>query len=328
MASSVRHGNQESIVLPGQSSNQRIATLQFFSASIAACGAVTVTNPFDLLKTRRQLQNELVRAQILKDVQVEKISLRSVWKWEGVGGVYRGILPAYIYQILMNGVRFAVYEPLRLTVGKEARRVTGAGAWIQVPCNAISGATAGALGAAIGSPFNLIKTRLQSFSPHFATGHQHHYKGVLDAMRKIAGGPEGIKGLYNGVQAAIVRTAVGSAVQLATYDYCKSLATPLGVRTDQIGVHFVAALTSGVLVCTAMNPFDVIMTRLYNQNVKHGERLYSGLWDCGRKTVGTEGFRALFKGFAPHYIRIGPHTLLTLMFLEQVRSVLSPFILD
>lgn len=128
MASSVRHGNQESIVLPGQSSNQRIATLQFFSASIAACGAVTVTNPFDLLKTRRQLQNELVRAQILKDVQVEKISLRSVWKWEGVGGVYRGILPAYIYQILMNGVRFAVYEPLRLTVGKEARRVTGAGA--------------------------------------------------------------------------------------------------------------------------------------------------------------------------------------------------------
>lgn len=311
-----------------QPSNQRLATLQFFSASIAACGAVTLTNPFDLLKTRRQLQNELVRTRKLEGTQVEKISLRSVWRWEGVGGVYRGIMPAYIYQILMNGVRFAVYEPLRLAVGREARRGTGAGDWIQVPCNAFAGATAGALGAAIASPFNLIKTRLQSFSPHFATGHQHHYGGMLDAMRRITGAQEGLRGFYHGVQAAIARTAVGSAVQLATYDYCKGLAAPLAPRPDHIGVHFVAALTSGVLVCTAMNPFDVIMTRLYNQNVQQGQRLYAGLWDCGRKTVGTEGFRALFKGFVPHYIRIGPHTLLTLMFLEQVRSVLSPFILD
>jgi solute carrier family 25 protein 34/35 len=281
-----------------------------------------------LLKTRRQLQNELIKVQKIDAASVEKIGIRSVYKWEGAGGVYRGLMPAFIYQILMNGVRFAVYEPLRLGLGKEIKRVTGAAEWVQVPCNVVSGAAAGAIGAALGSPFNLMKTRLQSYSPHFATGHQHKYTGMVDAMIKIGQSGEGIRGFYHGVPAAMTRTAVGSAVQLATYDFCKSLATPLGLRQDQIGVHFVAALTSGILVCTAMNPFDVIMTRLFNQSAVKGEKLYTGLIDCATKTIKIEGWRALFKGYIPHYIRIGPHTLLTLMFLEQVRAAVKPFILD
>lgn len=313
---------------PKEASPERIALLQFISASTAACGAVTVTHPFDLLKTRRQLQNELIKVQKIDVSAVEKISIRSVYKWEGAGGVYRGLMPAYIYQVLMNGVRFAVYEPLRLALGKEVKSATGGAEWVQVPCNVVSGATAGALGAAMGSPFNLIKTRLQSYSPHFATGHQHKYTGMVDAISSIGRSGEGISGFYHGVPAAIARTAVGSAVQLATYDFCKSLAIPLGLRQDQIGVHFVAALTSGILVCTAMNPFDVIMTRLFNQSAVKSEKLYTGLIDCATKTVKIEGWRALFKGYIPHYIRIGPHTLLTLMFLEQVRTAIKPFILD
>ena len=310
------------------SNHRRLVTLQFMSASIAACGAVTITHPFDVLKTRRQLQNELVAANKLDLSRLEKISLRSVWRWEGVSGIYRGLQPAYIYQILMNGVRFAVYEPTRLFLGKSLIPLTGGQEWIQVPCNVLSGATAGVLGAAIGSPFNLIKTRLQSSSPHFSTGHQHHYRGMTDAMIRIARSSEGLLGLYNGVPAAVLRTAVGSAVQLSSYDFLKEAAVNYaGLRSDNIAVHFAAALTSGVLVCTAMNPFDVIMTRMYNQSAKQGEALYSGLWDCAKKTVKVEGCRALFKGFVPHYIRIGPHTLLTLMFLEQVRAILKPIIM-
>ncbi len=305
-------------------SSKQIASLQFVSASIAACMAVTITHPFDVLKTRRQLQNELIESKLLDVTKTEKITLRSIWKWEGVSGIYRGLQPAYIYQILMNGVRFGTYEPLRLELGREVKRISGAQEWVQVPCNIISGATAGVLGATIGSPFNLIKTRLQSFSPHFSTGYQHNYAGLIDAIRRIYSSPEGISGFYHGISAAMVRTAVGSAVQLSSYDFCKSLALPLGIAQGNIGVHFIAALTSGLLVCTAMNPFDVIMTRLFNQSSVRGEKLYRGLWDCAVKTIRVEGFRAMFKGFSSHYIRIGPHTMLNLMFLEQVRSLLAP----
>ena len=62
-----------------------------------------------------------------------------------------------------------------------------------------------------------------------------------------------------------------------------------------------------------MNPGDVVLTRVYNQK----GNLYRGPIDCLVKTVTTEGVAALYKGFWAQLLRIGPHTILTLMFMEQ-----------
>ncbi len=58
------------------------------------------------------------------------------------------------------------------------------------------------------------------------------------------------------------------------------------------------------------------MSRMYNQ---HGN-LYTGVFDCLRKTVGTEGVLAIYKGFLPHLARILPHTILTLSLAEQTNK--------
>lgn len=63
---------------------------------------------------------------------------------------------------------------------------------------------------------------------------------------------------------------------------------------------------------------DTIMSRLYNQ---HGN-LYSGIFDCLRKTIGTEGVLAIYKGFLPHLARILPHTILTLSLAEQTNKLM------
>lgn len=55
------------------------------------------------------------------------------------------------------------------------------------------------------------------------------------------------------------------------------------------------------------------MSRLYNQN----GGLYRGVFDCLFKTIRTEGFFAIYKGFIPHLTRILPHTILTLSLAEQ-----------
>lgn len=59
------------------------------------------------------------------------------------------------------------------------------------------------------------------------------------------------------------------------------------------------------------------MSRLYNQN----GNLYTGVLDCLRKTVRTEGFFAIYKGFLPHLSRILPHTILTLSLAEQTNKL-------
>lgn len=60
------------------------------------------------------------------------------------------------------------------------------------------------------------------------------------------------------------------------------------------------------------------MSRLYNQN----GNLYSGVIDCLTKTVRSEGFFALYKGFLPHLARILPHTILTLSLAEQTNKLM------
>lgn len=59
------------------------------------------------------------------------------------------------------------------------------------------------------------------------------------------------------------------------------------------------------------------MSRMYNQN----GNLYTGAFDCLSKTVRSEGFFALYKGFLPHLARILPHTILTLSLAEQTNKL-------
>ena len=36
---------------------------------------------------------------------------------------------------------------------------------------------------------------------------------------------------------------------------------------------------------------------------------YSSAWDCVAKTIRAEGVRGMFKGLAPTFVRLGPHTV-------------------
>lgn len=83
-------------------------------------------------------------------------------------------------------------------------------------------------------------------------------------------------------------------------------------------------MISGIAVCVAMNPFDVVSTRLYNQNSK--VPLYTGPIDALRKIFAKEGFFGFFKGLSAHYFRIGPHTVLTMLFWEQAKVFTAKYI--
>lgn len=253
---------------------------------------------------------------------------------EGLRGIYRGIGAAYIYQMILNGCRLGFYEPIRHSV---TSAIYTDPKTQSLGINIFSGATSGLLGAAAGSPFFLVKTRLQSFSPFAPVGTQHKYKNAVDGMRQIYKG-EGVKGLYRGVGAAMVRTGFGSSVQLPTYFFAKRrLVRHLGMEEGP-ALHLASSTASGFVVCVVMHPpgkdviqnfwflmltleIDTIMSRMYNQN----GNLYQGVFDCLAKTVKTEGVLAIYKGFLPHLARILPHTVLTLSLAEQTNKLMRKF---
>lgn len=217
----------------------------------------------------------------------------------------------YIYQMTLNGCRLGFYEPLRLSVNslvltRSPMNTTDPAVrnLQSLPVNIFSGAASGVLGAAAGSPFFLVKTRLQSYSPFLPVGTQHQYKNAADGMKQIYKS-EGIKGLYRGVVPAMVRTGFGSSVQLPTYFFAKRrLVRHLGMEEGP-ALHLLSSTCSGFVVCCVMHPPDTIMSRMYNQT----GNLYGGALDCLTRTIKAEGPLALYKGFFAHLARILPHTV-------------------
>ena len=229
----------------------------------------------------------------------------------------------------LNGCRLGFYDSIRthcnslvlrrsLTHSKDADVRT----FQSLPVNIFSGATSGILGAAAASPFFLVKTRLQSYSPFLPVGTQHHYHNAWDGMRQIYRAQGwGTSGLYRGVGPAMVRTGFGSSVQLPTYFLAKRRLVRWFGMSDGAPLHLLSSACSGVAVCIVMHPPDTVMSRMYNQS----GNLYSGALDCLFRTVRTEGALAVYKGFFAHLARILPHTILTLSLAEQTNRLMRSF---
>ena len=85
-------------------------------------------------------------------------------------------------------------------------------------------------------------------------------------------------------------------------------------------------MIASVVIVLTMTPFDVVSTRLYNQPVceKTGKGLmYDGVLDVFRKILNTEGFVGLYKGLGPHYFRLGPHVVLSLVLWDKFREMIK-----
>ncbi|KAJ1644014.1 Mitochondrial oxaloacetate carrier protein [Coemansia asiatica] len=301
----------------------------WFAGSLASCGAVTFTNPFEVVKTRLQLQGELARAtpNMVKPYHNVAQAFWVIGRNEGIRGLQKGLGPGYMYQIMLNGTRLGFYEPVKNVLYRVFTRKTSDGQKPVIPLNVAAGGLCGMAGAALGSPFFLVKTRMQSASDFAAVGFQHHYKSSIDGLRRIWN-EGGLCGLYRGMDAAMMRAGAGSSVQLATYDHFKAFFSGRlahrGLDGNSMATHFLASMVTGFFVCLVMNPFDVVSTRMYNQKAGaggHGGALYRNPLQCFYKTVSTEGVFSLYKGFLAHYLRLGPHTILMFVFMEQIKAI-------
>lgn len=301
---------------PALQKGRPISTAEGFACGgVAACIAVTVSNPAEVAKTRLQLQGELAKSGTQKVYKNAFDVLGKTYKNEGVRGMQRGLGPAYAYQILLNGSRLGFYEPFRRNINKLVGRRPDE----QLPATAIiAGATSGAVGASLGNPLFLIKARMQAYSPALPVGAQHYYKNSFHALSTIFRA-EGLRGLVRGIDAAILRTSMGSSVQLPSYNITKNFLVSRDILPANSTWSFLASSTvSGICVCLVMQPADTALTRMYNQptvlgpNGKMVGTLYKNPIDCLWKTAKTEGMRGWYKGSTAHFLRIAPHTIITL----------------
>eukprot|EP01089_Gocevia_fonbrunei_P017967 TRINITY_DN5989_c0_g1_i3.p1 TRINITY_DN5989_c0_g1~~TRINITY_DN5989_c0_g1_i3.p1 ORF type:complete len:292 (-),score=22.08 TRINITY_DN5989_c0_g1_i3:26-901(-) len=276
----------------------RTLPVEIAIGALASSGAVTFSNPMEVVKTRLQLQGELQKKGVYsKQYRGLVHGLWTIFKNEGIRGIQKGLFLAYPYTITMNGIRLGSYD----TFKRKVASITGLDQ-TNVLVAITAAASSGVIGSIFANPFYVAKTRLQAQSVHAPVGHQHHYQNAFHALKSIYSN-EGVGGYFRGVSAACIRIATASSAQLPTYDIAKryilSLESPY--LKDGLGVHFLASLISSAVLVCALNPSDVVTTRLQNQEYVKGKGVtYSGVIDCFLKVSKTEGFNGFYKGTLTH----------------------------
>ncbi|XP_041094154.1 solute carrier family 25 member 35 isoform X2 [Polyodon spathula] len=271
--------------------------MDFVLSGAAACGACLFTNPLEVVKTRMQLQGEL-KAPGSYQVHYRNVfhAFYTIGRVDGLAGLQKGLVPGLLYQFCMNGFRlgsFAIIESAGYIHSEDGRVIPGK--------SIAAGAIAGVIGAVMGSPV---------------------YLGMVHALVRIKK-QHGILGLWRGSSAAVPRVTVGSATQLYSFTAAKEFVRDLQIFPSESWlVALTAGMVSSVVVVVAMTPFDVVSTRLYNQPVdSRGQGLlYRGFVDCFMKTVRKESMLGLYKGIGASYFRLGPHTILSLLFWNELRK--------
>uniref|UniRef100_A0A7S1XN43 Uncharacterized protein n=1 Tax=Phaeomonas parva TaxID=124430 RepID=A0A7S1XN43_9STRA len=290
----------------------------------ATGSAVLFTHPMETMKTRLQLQGELMkRGEGVRVYRGVTHGLRTVLTQEGVGALYAGLGSGVTYQIVMNGTRLGLYDPLREQIAAAYWGDASPSSPGGVAVSIVTGIIVGVAGGFMGSPLFQAKVRLQMGESAQAMGikAQYNYSGTMDALLDIYR-TGGVTSLFRGGTAAMARTGVGSASQLSSYGFCRDVVRDAGVP-EGVFQHLSASVLAALVCTTAMNPFDVVMTRIYNQSGDKGKALYKGPLDAFIMAMKTEGLGAFYKGWRAHFARLGPHTILTFVFLEQFKLLAS-----
>ncbi|CAG5051154.1 unnamed protein product [Parnassius apollo] len=294
--------------------------MDFIVGGLAGVGAGFFSNPFDVVKTRMQLQGEL-RARGQHNVYYKNVphAVYTIVKHDGVAALQKGLVPALWFQLVVNGVRLGIYQHadeygLLRDEEKNTKFIN----------SLFFGSFSGMVGAFFGSPLQLVKTQMMSFSSEkIAVGTQHAHRGMVYAMVKIYR-KNGLRALWRGAHGMMIRNSIGSASQIASYVVCKEWMDNNNIfQQSKYLSAFIASNIGAVMKTIALTPMDVIMTRLYNQATDANGRglLYSGILDCARKITKTEGLLAFYKGIGPSYLRQAPHTVLLLVFWDMLKDL-------
>ncbi|KAI0733922.1 dicarboxylic acid transporter [Fomitopsis betulina] len=292
---------------------QKKQSYPFGLGGVAGCMAAACTHPLDLTKVRMQTipaspgQVRPSTASILRMTVTES----------GFRSLYTGISASMLRQMSYSLVRLGSYEEMKARLARDGTPSSG--------MLLLAAMAAGGLGGVAGNPADILLVRMTSDSirpPERRYNYSNAINGLVQLVRH-----EGVGGLFRGLETNMVRAVLMNGSQVWSYDLFKTWFLQHRVPVvdyqfrDNLGLHMVASTLAGTVATTVCSPADVLRSRLMSASGK------TGAIEVLSTSLRNEGFRFLFKGWTPAFIRLGPNTIFMFVFLEQLKKgwrTLSP----
>eukprot|EP00096_Caligus_rogercresseyi_P013024 TRINITY_DN5686_c0_g2_i1.p1 TRINITY_DN5686_c0_g2~~TRINITY_DN5686_c0_g2_i1.p1 ORF type:complete len:291 (-),score=66.35 TRINITY_DN5686_c0_g2_i1:916-1788(-) len=272
---------------------------KWYFGGLASAGAACCTHPLDLLKVHLQTASSGGESSILR-------STANIVKTQGLLAMYNGLSASLVRQLTYSTTRFAIYETAKNKVSPNNEKIS----FLK---RASMSAVAGACGGFIGTPGDMVNVRMQN-DVKLPLEQRRNYKHAIDGLVRVAR-EEGFRKLFNGADWASARAICVTTGQLCFYDVVKDQLLSTGYFEDNLTTHFSSSLAAGAIATTLTQPLDVLKTRA--MNAKPGD--FKGPLDLFTFTA-KQGPMAFFKGYIPAFLRLGPHTIITFILLEQLKA--------
>ncbi|KAI4814041.1 hypothetical protein KUCAC02_003253 [Chaenocephalus aceratus] len=272
----------------------------FIYGGMASIVAEFGTFPIDLTKTRLQVQGQSQYTEIRYRGMCH--ALFKIGKEEGLKALYSGS----VRQASYGTIKIGTYNSLKRLFVTHPEDET-------MIINVFCGVVSGVLSSSLANPTDVLKIRMQAQGSLLQGSMMSNFMNIYQA--------EGTRGLWRGVIPTAQRAAIVVGVELPVYDITKKHLLKSGAMGDTILTHFIASFTCGLAGALASNPVDVVRTRMMNQRVSSGAPMYKGTLDGLMLTWKNEGFFALYKGFWPNWLRLGPWNIIFFITFEQLKAL-------
>jgi len=196
-----------------------------FAAGLASglTEAVVIVTPAEVCKIRLQSQyhslmdpSQMARKKYTNVAQ----TAITIVKEEGLGALYKGIVPTMMRQGCNQAVNFTAYNTLKRDLLARQNKV-------ELPHyqSLVLGGVSGGLGPMVNNPLDVVKTRMQK--QIIKPGKKTKYTGIFQAIGLIAK-EEGYLALWKGITPRLMRIMPGQAITFMTYEAVSSSLTKRG----------------------------------------------------------------------------------------------------
>jgi len=265
---------------------------------VAGINVTFIGHPFDTLKVRLQTQpqNPPVYNGLLD-------CFRKTMKWEGIGGLYKGVSSPLAGQILFRaGLFLSFAESKRMLSGNGARKLTMRDMFL-------AGSIAWGCGTAFECPIDFVKSQMQVqiIRSKSIPGYVMPFKTMIQCAKMVVR-TNGITGPYQGVVAHLTRNIPAGSVHLGMFELLREyFAQRNNISTSQLhmGHNLIAGGVGGFLYWFLFYPLDVVKSAIQTDNIVKSQRKYKSTLDCWRQ-LSKEGWRRFYRGLSPCLIRSVP----------------------
>lgn len=273
----------------------------FAAGAIAGVSEILTFYPLDVVKTRMQLETGKGKHGMVG-------TLAGIIREEGVGRLYRGLVPPLLLEAPKRAVKFAAND----FWGKTYLKLSGESKMTS-QLSIVTGCSAGATESFVVVPFELVKIKLQDKSSTFA--------GPIDVVRQVVK-KEGILGLYAGMEATFWRHFWWNGGYFGCIHQVRAVMPKAETPQGQLFNNFVSGSVGGFVGTVLNTPFDVVKSRIQGASKVPGViPKYNWTYPALVTIFREEGPTALYKGFAPKVLRLAPGGGVLLLVVEFTLGV-------